>query len=157
MKKVLAILMALMLMMGSALAQAPDGTPPGDPPSGGMGTPPDGDGGMGTPPDGEGGGFGGGTPPGGGTSSFEYAAAAWIGEAAEETGGSYSSDTADESAMIVDTSENVSISDADFASVLRLLDSLSRRQGTTVKEREDARKAALLTKKLKRKDEREQQ
>ena len=112
MKKALAILMALMLMMGSALAQAPDGTPPGDPPSGGMGTPPDGDGGMGTPPDGEGGGFGGGTPPGGGTSSFEYAAAAWIGEAAEETGGSYSSDTADESALIVDTSENVSISDA---------------------------------------------
>ena len=47
------------------------------------------------------------------------------------------------------------ISNADYSSVLRLLESLSRRKGLTVREREDARKAALLTKKLKRKDERE--
>jgi len=46
------------------------------------------------------------------------------------------------------------ISNADYSSVLRLLESLSRRKGLTVREREDARKAALLTKKLKRKDER---
>lgn len=43
------------------------------------------------------------------------------------------------------------ISNADYSSVLRLLGSLSRRQGTTVKEKEDARKAALLARKLKRK------
>ena len=47
------------------------------------------------------------------------------------------------------------ISNADYSSVLRLLESLSRRKGLTVREKEDARKAALLTKKLKRKDERE--
>jgi len=46
------------------------------------------------------------------------------------------------------------ISNADFASVLRLLDALSRTKGDSRREREDARKAALLTKKLKRKDER---
>lgn len=47
------------------------------------------------------------------------------------------------------------LSNADFYSVLRLLESLSRRKGLTVREKEDARKAALITKKLKRKDERE--
>lgn len=47
------------------------------------------------------------------------------------------------------------ISNADYSSVLRLLESLSRRKGLTVREREDARKAALLTKKLRKKDERE--
>ena len=46
------------------------------------------------------------------------------------------------------------ISDADFASVLRLLAALSRRKGLTVREKEDARKAALLHKKLLKKDER---
>ena len=46
-----------------------------------------------------------------------------------------------------------SISNSDYSSVLRLLDSLSRRQGSTIREKEDARKAGLLVKKLKRKDE----
>lgn len=45
------------------------------------------------------------------------------------------------------------ISNADYSSVLRLLESLSRRKGLTVREKEDARKAALLSRKLKRKDE----
>lgn len=49
------------------------------------------------------------------------------------------------------------LSNADFYSVLRLLESLSRRKGLTVREKEDARKAALITKKLKRKDERERE
>ena len=90
----------------------PDGTPPdgfggGTPPDG---TPPDGFGG-GTPPDGNGGpgGFGGGTPPGGGTSDFSYTGATEITEAAEQADQSYSSDTADESALIVNTTDNVSI------------------------------------------------
>ena len=44
-----------------------------------------------------------------------------------------------------------SISNADFLSVLRLLDALSLARGSTIKERENARKAALLSKKLKKK------
>ncbi len=44
------------------------------------------------------------------------------------------------------------LSNSDYSSVLRLLDSLSRRQGTTIHEKEDARKAGLLVRKLRRKD-----
>lgn len=43
------------------------------------------------------------------------------------------------------------ISNADFSSALRLLDSLSRRPGSNLREKEDARKAALLSRKLKKK------
>ncbi len=95
MKKILALLIASLMLLGTALAQ---GNPPGDPPSGGMGTPADGNGG-----------FGGGTPPGGKTSSFEYAAAVEITEAAEETDPVYSSDATDESALIVDTADPVTL------------------------------------------------
>jgi len=86
------------------------GTPPdGIPPDGfGGGTPPDG-----TPPDGfgggQGGGFGGGTSPGGQSSSFEYSAATEINEAATVNETSYASDTVDESALIVDTTDAVSL------------------------------------------------
>ena len=129
MKRILAILLALaMLFSVTALAEGnteipgdapgdmgapPDGTPPdgfggGTPPDG---TPPDGFGG-GTPPDGNGGpggGFGGGTPPGGGTSDFTYTAATEITETADLTDQTYSSDTADESALIVNTADAVTI------------------------------------------------
>lgn len=44
------------------------------------------------------------------------------------------------------------ISNADFASVLRLLEALSLARGSTIRERENARKAALLAKKLRKKD-----
>ena len=44
------------------------------------------------------------------------------------------------------------LSNADYASVLRLLDSLSRRKGLNLKEKEDARKATLLARKLRKKD-----
>ena len=44
------------------------------------------------------------------------------------------------------------ISNADYSSVLRLLESLSRRKGLTIREKEDARKAALLSRKLRTKD-----
>jgi len=126
MKKILAIMLALaMLFSVTALADGgSEGTPPGGtpgdmgtppdgtPPDGfGGGTPPDGAPGGGTPPDGApGGGFGGGTPPGGGTSSFEYTAATEITEAAELADQAYSSETADESALIVNTSDAVTIS-----------------------------------------------
>ena len=42
------------------------------------------------------------------------------------------------------------ISNADFSLALRLLDALSQMRGESVRERENARKAALLSKKLKR-------
>ena len=46
------------------------------------------------------------------------------------------------------------MSNADYASVLRLLGALSHRKGTTLREREDARKATLLLKKLNRNESR---
>ena len=75
----------------------PSGDPPGEPPEGFDGGTPPGD-----PP--SGGGFGGGTPPGGGTASFEYTAAETIDADSTELtriNGTYSSDTADESALIL--------------------------------------------------------
>ena len=106
MKRILSILLVLMMLFSeTAFAEnGPGGTPPGDPPSGEMGTPPDG-------APGDGSGFGGGTPPGGSTSSFEYTAAAEIIEAAEQAGQTYTSDTVDESALIVNTADAVTITD----------------------------------------------
>ncbi len=121
MKKILALILVLILAVSGTLsafaeegsAEKPpqssgpmDGTAPPDPPDGGMPGHP-----GGTPPDGMPGGFGGGTPPGGSTSSFEYTAADEITEAAEQAGRTYASDTADESALIVNTSDAVTITD----------------------------------------------
>ena len=102
MTKLISIILAIAVMIFAvgAFAEGLGGTPPGDPPSGEMGTPPDGQGG-----------FGGGTPPGGSTSSFEYTAASEINEAAEVSGQSYTSETADESALIVNTVDPVSLTD----------------------------------------------
>ena len=121
MKKLFSVLLALLLALTmffsvSAFADGgPGGTPPGDPPSGdfGGGTPPDGNPPSGGPggEGGQSGGFGGGTPPGGSTSSFEYSAAAEITEAAEETDQIYASESADESALIINTADAVTISD----------------------------------------------
>jgi hypothetical protein len=113
MKKILSILLVLMMLFSAtAFAEnGPGGTPPGDPPSGEMGAPPDGAPGR-TPPDGapgDGGGFGGGTPPGGSTSSFEYTAAVEITEAVEQADQTYASETVDESALIVNTTDAVTI------------------------------------------------
>ena len=120
MKKMLCVLLILAIMFGTAAIAEENGAPSA-PPSGENGQPPekpDGDmtppgGENGQPPekpDGEGGGFGGGTPPGGSTSSFEYAAATEVTEAAELADGTYVSDTADESALIVNTADAVTIS-----------------------------------------------
>ena len=124
MKKVLAVMLAIFLMIFtvSAFAEAPQGTPPGEPPEGFNGGTPPGDP-PGEPPEGFGGGnppgdppgggeFGGGTPPGGGASSFEYAAATEITGATETDGQTYSSDTADESALMINTADTVKITDA---------------------------------------------
>ena len=47
------------------------------------------------------------------------------------------------------------ISDSDYSRILRLLYALSKTNGMCVRERENARKAALLHKKLMRKEARE--
>ena len=114
MKRFFCLIIAALLLFTSVSAFAKGGFP-GDPPSGGMGNPP-GDpptGSMGTPPDGApgGGGFGGGTPPGDSTSSFEYSAATEITSAESQTGQAYATETADESALIVNTEETVTITD----------------------------------------------
>ena len=98
----------------------PEGTPPGDPPEGfSGGTPPekpDGNGGPGgTPPekpDGNGG--PGGTPPGGfggSSADIEYSAAVEITSADSRSGETYTSTAADESALLIDTSEDVTVTD----------------------------------------------
>ncbi len=115
MKRFLALMIALMLAVSTAAAFAEDNQAsegPGGPPSNlDMGEPPAGDR-PGDPPDGMPGGpggFGGGTPPGGGTASFEYKAAVEITEAAELSDQVYVSVTADESALIVNTSDEVDL------------------------------------------------
>ena len=130
MKRILAILLTLAMLFsvtaladentetsGNApgeMAAPPDGTPPNgappEKPDGNM-APPDGKGGRPPEkPDGEpGGGFGGGTPPGGGTADFTYTAVTEITEAAEQADQTYASETVDESALIVNTADAVSI------------------------------------------------
>ena len=105
MKKTLATILALALLATfpmNTLAETAEAVEtsaadamPGEPPEG-----------MGGP-----GGFGGSTPPGGGSSDFEYAAATEITEATEVSGETYASDTADESALIVNTDGDVALAD----------------------------------------------
>jgi len=118
----MAIIMAFTLSMGAFAENAAEGAPdasaemgtppegdfPGEPPEGGMGQPPEG---MGGPGEGEGAGFGGSTPPGGGSADFEYAATTQIAKAAEASGERFVSDTADVSALIVDTDADVTLTD----------------------------------------------
>ena len=98
MKKFLAILISLCMLF--SLTAFAEGGP------GGGGTPPSGGNGG---PGGEGGGFGGNTAPGGSTSSFEYTAATEITSADEQADQTYASETVDESALIVNTSDAVTI------------------------------------------------
>ena len=72
-----------------------------------MGAPPSGSS-MGEPPSGSSGGPGG--APGGGTSDFEYAAATEITSADSQDGQTYASTTTDESALIVNTADDVNLS-----------------------------------------------
>ena len=88
----------------------PDGERPGDPPDKPdgerPGDPPDGEGG-GTPP----GGFGGGGFGGGSSADVDYNAATEITAADAQTGKSYESSTADESALLISTTDSVTITD----------------------------------------------
>ena len=97
----------------------PDGTPPDGTPPGGMGQPPErpdgtppggmpgGPGGMGQPPAG---GPGGG--PGGSSADIDYKGAVKITAADSQSGQTYASDTADESALLISTGDAVTIDDA---------------------------------------------
>ena len=69
-----------------------------------MGAPPSGGSSMGAPPSGGSGG------PGGGTSDFEYTAATEITSADSQDGQTYASTTTDESALIVNTADDVTLS-----------------------------------------------
>ena len=117
-RKITAILLTIAMLFSISLcACAEESGQPPEPPSGDM-APPDGGNGQpperpdGNPPEGApgGGGFGGGTPPGGGTSDFTYTAVTEITEAAEQADLTYQSETADESALIINTGDVVTIS-----------------------------------------------
>ena len=103
-KRLFSLMVALMLALPMACAeQPPQGQPPegmpGQPPEGGMpGQPPEG--GM---PGGPGG------MPGGGSEDFEYAAAVEIKEADTRADEVYASETADESALMIDTDAEVTV------------------------------------------------
>ena len=100
---------------GEMPGEPPEGDPPGAPPDGNggpggtpPGDPPDGNGG-GTPP----GGFGGGMPGGPGRSSADitYAGAVEITSADTQNGQTYVSTTADESALLISTADDVTVTD----------------------------------------------
>ena len=100
---------------GEMPGEPPEGDPPGAPPDGNggpggtpPGDPPDGNGG-GTPP----GGFGGGMPGGPGRSSADitYAGAVEITSADTQNGQTYVSSTADESALLISTADDVTVTD----------------------------------------------
>ncbi len=84
---------------GQGEGGAPDGQAPGNPPDGQA---------PGNPPDGApGGGFGGGSS----SADIDYTAAVEITSADSQSGQTYSSTTADESALLVSTSDEVTITD----------------------------------------------
>ena len=105
---------------GGQPPEKPDGGMPGEPPEGmgspggGMGTPPDGapGEGMGTPPDRTPGGKGGpGGMPGGGSSSsdIDYSGAVEITSADSQDSLTYETSTVDQSALLISTAEDVTI------------------------------------------------
>ena len=98
--------------------EPPEGNPPGDPPDGNggpggtpPGDPPDGNGGPGgTPPGGFGGGMSGGGPSGS-SADIDYSGAVEISSADDQSGQTYASTTADESALLISTDAEVTITD----------------------------------------------
>ena len=97
----IALLLAALLTVACATGSTnntTDTTSEGNTSSGGPGEPPS-----------DGGGFGGNTAPGGSTSSFEYAAATEITSGTTQENQTYASTTADESALIISTTDAVTI------------------------------------------------
>ena len=98
---------------GEPPAGGPDGTPPGEPPEGSPGGTPPGEppegGPPGTPPDGQGG--PGGAPGGSSGTDIDYTGAIEITSADTQSGQTYTSSTSDESALLISTSEDVTVTD----------------------------------------------
>ena len=82
--------------------EPPEGTPPGDPPDGNGGP-------GGTPPGGFGGGMPGGAPGSSSSADIDYSGAVEISSADSQSGQVYASSTSDESALLISTSDEVSI------------------------------------------------
>jgi len=108
-RKILAVILAIAMILTltlTAFAQGgPGGTPPSGSPPGGSppsGSPPDGAPG-GTPPDGNGG------PGGGSSANVSYNGATTISSGETQTNQTYSSSDADENALLIDTSDSVTI------------------------------------------------
>ena len=93
----------------ASAGEAPSGEMPGNPPDGapgeGMGTPP------GDPPDGNGGGMPGGAPGSGSSTDIDYSGVVEISSADTQSGQTYASAASDESALLISTSDAVSITD----------------------------------------------
>ena len=103
-KRIIAVLMTMTMLFSINLCAYAEEN--GQPPE-----KPDGNAPGGNPPNGApGGGFGGENPPGGRSSDFTYSAVTEITEAAEQTGQTYQSGMPDESALIINTSDTVAIS-----------------------------------------------
>ncbi|WP_026498783.1 hypothetical protein [Butyrivibrio sp. WCD2001] len=100
--------------------EAPDGEAPGEPPSGekpdgeAPGEPPSGEKPDGAPGDAPGGGFGGG---GMSSADIDYSGATTISSSDSQDGQTYESTTADESALLIETSDDVTISDATVSKI----------------------------------------
>ena len=92
---------------GETPGRPPEGTPPGDPPGG---TPPEGVPG-GTPPEGGLGGMPPGGGPGGSSADVDYSGSVEITSADSQSGRTYASGTADENALLISTSDEVTITD----------------------------------------------
>ena len=92
---------------GEASSDAESSIPDAPPEGGPGGTPPDGNGGPGgPPPDGQGGPGGG---PGGSSADIDYSGAVEITSADSQSGQSYQSATADESALLIAASDDVTV------------------------------------------------
>ena len=107
MKKILCLLLSLIMVFGLCVGTVSASTEGGNVP----GDPPDGNGGPGgTPP----GGFGGGMPggaPGSSNADIDYTGAVEISSADSQSGQTYVSSTSDESALLISTADDVSITD----------------------------------------------
>ena len=125
MKKTISLILSALFLLsvltgcGNAANTAPSGDMPGEPPEGGEGPggtppgdPPDGNGGPGgTPPGGFGGGMPGGGPGSSSSADIDYPAAVEITSADSQSGQTYSSTTSDESALLISTDADVTITD----------------------------------------------
>ena len=102
-RKILAVILAIAMIITLSLTAFAEGGPGGTPPSGSPpgGSPPSGSPPGGSPP--------GGAPGGSGSSSVTYSGATSISSSETQTNQTYSSSSADENALLIDTADSVTI------------------------------------------------